>query len=147
MGRGSSKGGDGARALGHEWTPGGLEQLFLRGHALAAVRAAGVPYPMSGLWPLIGDLDGLRTMARSMRAEGYEGMMCIHPSHVAVINEVFSPSPKEIAAWQHIIAALAQAEAGGTTAIQIDGALIDTAHVKTARDKLAAAKRLGLLTD
>ena len=93
MGGATSRQGDLARSIGYEWTPEGTETLFLRQKVLIDVRAAGVPNPLSGLWGLVDDLDGLARFAKQTRQLGYEGMMAIHPSHLPVINQAFSPTP------------------------------------------------------
>ncbi len=145
LGGGTAKDGDGARAIGYEWTPQGLETLFARSRTLSEARAAGVPFPISGLWTPIEDLEGLRAFAIQTRQLGYHGMMAIYPGHIATINEVFSPSPEDIVHWKRVISSMAEAEAAGTTAIRgEDGHLIDTAHVKTAQDRLELARRWGL---
>ena len=69
-------------------------------------------------------------------------MNAIYPGHVPIINEVFSPSPEEIAYWEELIDLLEGAEAQGTTAIAFRGAMVDTAMIKTGRDRLALAQRL-----
>jgi citrate lyase subunit beta/citryl-CoA lyase len=92
MGGGTSRQGDIARALGFRWSAAGLETLYLRSKVLVDVRAAGVRNPISGL---VSSLDGdadLTAFAEQSRALGYEGLMCIHPSQVAVVNRVFSPT-------------------------------------------------------
>ena len=91
MGASGGKGGDTARSIGFQWTPQGIETLFLRSKVLVDSRAAGVPYPVSGGWMDIHDLDGLRDAARQAKGLGYTGMHLIHPSHVPVVNEVFTP--------------------------------------------------------
>lgn len=144
MGYGSAKDGDGARSIGYEWTPEGKESLHIRGSVLVDARAAGIEYPITGLWPHVGEHGGLRSMAVESKELGYNGMMCIHPSHVPIINEVFSPTAAQIEEWKGVIAALEEAEASGTTAIQRDGFLIDTAMVKVAKERLEHAKKLGL---
>lgn len=144
MGGATSRGGDLARSLGHRFTEGGLETLFLRSKVLVDVRAAGVPNPISGIWGRVDDLDGLRALAEQTRDLGYEGLMTIHPAQVPIVNAIFSPSPEEIAEWQRTIAALAEAEREGLGAIRLDGRLVDAAHAKTAHEALARARRLGL---
>jgi len=144
MGGGTGPDGDIAHALGFAWTAGGEETLFLRSWVLLNARAAGVPFPLSGIWPLIDDLDGLRRFAVQTRGLGYTGMMAIHPSHVAVINEVFTPSAAEIERWRATIAAVDAAAAVGHGAVRLDGAMVDAAHARTARDGLALAARLGV---
>ena len=145
MGGATSRGGDLARSVGFRFTPEGEETLYLRSKALIDVRAANVTNPISGLWGNIEDLDGLRTFARSTRNLGYEGMMVIHPSHLAIVNEAFTPSAAELDEWKGIVAAMEDAEQQGLGAIRLNGRLIDVAHVHTALKELARAKRLGLV--
>lgn len=137
-----SRGGDIARALGMVWTREGRESLFLRSKVLVDARAAGLRYPMGGLWTDIQDLDGLRAFATEMRHIGYTGLRLIHPSHVPVTNEVFTPTAEEIAYWKGLMEALVEAERRGTTAITYQGDMVDTAMVKTGRAILDLAQRL-----
>ena len=92
MGGSGGKGGDTARSIGYQWTPEGMETLFIRSKVLVDSRAAGVQFPVSGGWFDIRDLDGLRTYAGELKRLGYNGMSLIHPYHVPVVNEVFTPS-------------------------------------------------------
>lgn len=145
MGGGVSRGGDIVRSVGYRWTPEGLETLFFRSKVLIDMRAAGVAHPMSGQWSDIGDLDGLRRFANQTRDIGYEGMMCIHPTHVPVINEVFTPTEADIAGWRSIIKRMGEAQAQGVGAIRHEGRLLDDAHIHTARQGLELARKLGLV--
>jgi citrate lyase subunit beta/citryl-CoA lyase len=154
LGGGTGPDGDIARAIGFVWSAAGEETLFLRSWVLLNARAAGVPYPISGIWPLIDDLDGLRRFASHTRGLGYTGMMAIHPSHVRVINEVFTPTGADIARWQATIAAVEAGSTAGLGAVRLaaggpgdagrGAAMVDAAHARTARDGLALAVRLGL---
>ena len=60
-------------------------------------------------------------------------MVAIHPSHVAIANEVFMPSPQEVVFYQGMIDAFDAAVAKGNAAVAYEGMHIDLAHVKTAR--------------
>ena len=144
MGGATSRGGDLARSLGYRWTPQGMETLFLRSKVLVDVRAAGIANPISGLWGVVEDREGLAAFARQSRDLGYEGLMAIHPSHLAIVNEIFSPSEDEVAEWRRVIEAMQAAEREGRGAIRLDGRLIDAAHVATARQGLARARALGV---
>jgi citrate lyase subunit beta/citryl-CoA lyase len=106
MGAGISRRGDIARTMGYRWTPEGLETLYFRSKVLLEVRAAGVPNPLSGMWGDVADLEGLRRLADQTRDIGYEGMMVIHPTHVPIVNEVFSPSADEVQRWREIVAGM-----------------------------------------
>jgi citrate lyase subunit beta/citryl-CoA lyase len=140
MGGGTAPDGDIAHDIGFAWTPLGTETLFLRSWVLLNVRAAGVRFPLSGIWPVVDDLEGLHAFAEQSRELGYTGLLAVHPSHVPVINDVFTPSADEIARWQGTIEALD----AGAGAARLRGMMIDAAHGRTARDALAAAARLGL---
>ncbi len=141
----TGKDGDIARAIGFQWTPEGHEAFFYISKVLLDARAANIPYPMGGRgWWDIQDLDGLRAEALRTRAFGYSGMLLIHPSHVAIVNEVFTPSKAEIAHWKELIAAVEKCEAEGSSVVVINGMMVDTAHVKAARDLLQWARELGV---
>jgi citrate lyase subunit beta/citryl-CoA lyase len=144
MGAGISRRGDIARTMGYRWTPEGLETLYFRSKVLLEVRAAGVPNPLSGMWGDIADLQGLRRLADQTRDIGYEGMMVIHPTHVPVVNEVFSPAAEDVQRWREILAAMTEALSEGRGAIRLHGEVVDEAHVKTAEQGLARAARFGL---
>ncbi|PZG08651.1 HpcH/HpaI aldolase/citrate lyase family protein [Nonomuraea aridisoli] len=135
----TGKGGDVERAIGYRWSPEGTETLALRSRVLLDVRAAGVPCPVAGLWTSVADLDGLRAFAEQNRALGYEGMMAIHPSHVPVINEVFSPGAEELARCRRMIAAVEEAQARGAGAITFEGDMVDEAMAARARAVLRDA--------
>ena len=144
MGGSGGKGGDTARSIGFEWTPEGLETLYLKSKVLIDVRSAGVPYPMSGGWMDIHNLDGLRNLAIQLKQLGYTGMHLIHPSHVPVVNEVFSPSPEDVKHYKGLIAAMEDMRATGAAAVTYDGDMVDIAHEETARKMLAIAKEMGV---
>lgn len=144
MGAGVSARGDIARAVGYRWTPAGLETLYFRAKVLLEMRAAGIAYPISGLWGKIEDLDGLVAFAEQTRDLGYTGMMAIHPSHLEIINRIFTPSAEEIAGWRRQIERMASAQRSGEGAIRHEGELLDEAHIKTARQSLEFVRALGI---
>ncbi|HEX7096187.1 MAG TPA: CoA ester lyase [Acidimicrobiales bacterium] len=136
MGGGSSAGGDLARELNFEWSPDGLETLYVRSKVLVDVRAAGVPNPVSGLVTDIDDIDVVRQFAAQARRLGYEGMMVIHPSHVAIANEVFAATAEQLREARAILDALASAEREGVAAVVVDGRMVDTAMARSAAELL-----------
>ncbi|MDZ7378372.1 MAG: CoA ester lyase [candidate division KSB1 bacterium] len=145
MGGSGGKGGDTARSIGFQWTPEGLETLFVKSKVLVDARAAGVQYPLSGGWMDIHHLEGLRTLAIQLRQLGYTGMELIHPSHVPVVNDVFTPTREEIAHWQGLIQAMEDCRRQGSAAVTYAGDMVDAAHEETARTMLARVKEWGLL--
>jgi citrate lyase subunit beta/citryl-CoA lyase len=144
FGAGVSRNGDIARAIGYRWTAEGTETLFLRSKVLVDARAAGVHNPITGIWGDVDDLDGLRSFAVRSRDLGYEGLMCIHPSHVDVIHDVFTPTDDELRAAVRLLDAVDAAAREGVGAFRLDGRLVDAAHAETARALLRRARGLGL---
>lgn len=120
-----------AREVGFEWTPEGLETLYLRSRILLACREAGL-HALTGLWEDLTDLDGLRAFGVHGRQLGFRGMIAIHPSHVAVVNDVFSPSAADIDFYRGLVAAYRAAAQQGEGALRYRGVHIDKAHLDRA---------------
>jgi citrate lyase subunit beta / citryl-CoA lyase len=127
-----------AREVGFEWTPEGLETLYLRSRVLLACREAGI-HPLTALWERVDDTDGLREFARRGRGLGFRGMIAIHPSHVPVINDVFAPSAAEIEFYRGLAAAYEEAARAGSGAVRYRGLHIDKAHYDKALQWLSEA--------
>jgi citrate lyase subunit beta/citryl-CoA lyase len=138
----AGQGGDTARSLGYVWSKAGFETLYIRSKVLLEARAAGVTYPLMASWFNIPDLEGLRADAQLNRQLGYSGQVVIHPTHVPIVNEVFTPTPEEIAYYQGLLAAMEDAERHGTAAVTYQGAMVDIAMVKTAQQMLDLARAM-----
>ena len=152
MGGAVSRFGDIHQAVGYRWSAEGRETLYLRSKVLIDARAAGIRYPISGMWGgATDDMDGLRRWATELRDLGYFGMMLGNPAHVPVVNEIFSPTKEEIAYWQDLDRLAAEAEARGSGPVhygdpnQGEGHVVHIAHVGSARQNLAWARDLGLV--
>jgi len=137
-------GGDANRAIGYIWSKEGKETLFLRSKSVLDARAAGIQYPMISSWWDIKDLNGLEKDALLNRQIGYRGQVVIHPSHVPVVNKVFTPSIDEISFYKGLILAVEKAEKKGTGAVVYKGDMVDNAMVITAREMLEFASSIGL---
>ncbi|TDD82144.1 CoA ester lyase [Saccharopolyspora karakumensis] len=130
-----------AKAVGYEWTPEGTETLYHRSRILLACREAGI-HALTGLWEDLANLDGLREFAARGRQLGFRGVIAIHPSHVAAINEVFSPSTEDVEFYQGLVEAYEKARAEGTGALRYRGLHIDKAHYDKAVEWLARAEAI-----
>jgi citrate lyase subunit beta / citryl-CoA lyase len=137
---------DVAREIGYQWTPEGLETLYMRSRVLLACRAARV-HPLTGLWEDIRDIDGLRAFAAQGRQLGFRGQIVIHPSHVQPVNEIFTPPPEEVAFYRGLIDAYTEASEHGAGAVVYRGVHIDVAHAETARQWLEHAAAITQLND
>jgi malyl-CoA/(S)-citramalyl-CoA lyase len=85
------------------------------------------------------DPEGYKDGAKRAAALGCEGKWAIHPSQVALANEIFSPPEAEISRAHRIIEELRKAEAEGRGAASLDGKMIDAASEKMARNVLVQA--------
>ena len=81
--------------------------------------------------------QGLSAFAERGRQLGFRGMVAIHPTHVAVINNVFSPSDQQISFYRGMVEAYERAMAAGDGAIRFQNLHIDQAHYDKARKWLA----------
>jgi malyl-CoA/(S)-citramalyl-CoA lyase len=107
-----------------------------------ACRAYGLA-PIDGPFTAIGDGDGLIAAARRAAALGFEGKMAIHPSQIAPINDVFSPSAQQLEWASEVLAAMAEAAAQGRGAVKDSrGEMIDLMHLKLAAKIRDRAERL-----
>ena len=79
--------------------------------------------------------EGLRRDTQDARRDGFAGRLAIHPAQVAVINEVFTPSPEQIAQAKTVVAAFAVRPSAG--AVGIDGKMYDRPHLLRAQALLA----------
>lgn len=111
---------------------------YARNKIMVAARIAGVD-AIDAPYPDYGDLTGYERDARRASMIGYTGKWAIHPSQVAVANEVYSPTEAEIALAERNLTAYRQAEANGLGAVGVNGVLVDAAHVKMAHNTMARA--------
>jgi citrate lyase subunit beta / citryl-CoA lyase len=137
----TSKHADISRAVGFEWTPEGTESLYLRSRILLACRQFGL-HALTALWEDLADLDGLRAFARQGRQLGFRGQVVIHPSHVDVVHDVFTPRGEEIEYHEALVAAVEAGIARGEGAVRFRGQHVDLAHAEQAREWLAHARRV-----
>jgi len=107
---------------------------------IVACRAYGLR-PIDGPFGDFKDPEGYRLAARRAAALGVEGKWAIHPSQIALANEVFSPPPAEVDRAKRILVALEDAAREGRGAAQLDGRMIDAASARMAQNvvNMAAA--------
>ncbi len=115
-------------------------QLMMR----LAAGEAGV-WAVDSAFAAVKDPGAYRSEAEASRRLGYIGKSCIHPSQIALANEVFRPSDKEIAEALRIVEASRENYARGVGAFMFDGRMIDAPFTRGAEAVVAAARRLGLL--
>lgn len=99
----------------------------------------------AGLWACdaaygaIKDLEGFRAEALAAKRMGYIGKSCIHPTQIAVANEIFRPTDAEISFARRVVET---AEKTGAGAFTVDDRMIDAPFIRRARAVLAIAQQL-----
>lgn len=110
---------------------------FVRAQVLLAAHARGV-LAVDTLHADFRDTEGLRRIAEESHADGFSGMLAIHPAQVPVINQAFTLREEDIDRARAIVNAFSANPGAGT--LQLDGRMIDQPHLEQARRLLA---RLG----
>jgi citrate lyase subunit beta/citryl-CoA lyase len=134
--------GDFTLDLGLRWSREETELLAFRSALVLASRSAGIEPPIDLAWINTKDAEGFANSLRWGRSLGFQGKLCIHPDHIEPINNAFSPSADDIAKARRIVAAFRDAEARGSAAFALDGALVDYAILVQAQRVLDAAARV-----
>jgi len=117
--------------------------VYQRNKVVIAARAAGIQ-AIDGPFADFRDADGYRRECVRAQVLGFSGKWCIHPSQVAIANEVFSPTERQVARARKLIAAYAEAEAQGLGAVAVDGVMVDAASARIMRNIVERADLIGM---
>jgi malyl-CoA/(S)-citramalyl-CoA lyase len=128
-------------AEGHRLTHWGDMWHYAIARMVVAARANGLR-PIDGPFGDFSDAEGYRAAARRSAALGCEGKWAIHPSQVALGNEMFTPSEAEVTKAKRILAAMAEAQREGRGAVALDGRLIDLASIRQAEVLVKKAEEI-----
>ena len=124
-------------------TKSGNEINYARTRLVCAARAAGIDVYDTPFTD-VNDDEGIIADAEYAKSLGFSGKAAIAPRHVRAINEVFSPSLKDIRYAQDVFEAIRLGKEQGKGAVSLRGKMIDKPIVERARQTLEAAKQLGL---
>jgi citrate lyase subunit beta/citryl-CoA lyase len=111
---------------------------FALSRMTVACRAYGLR-AIDGPFGDFSDPEGYTLSAKRAAALGIEGKWAIHPSQIALANEVFSPPEAEVTRARRIIEELKTAAAQGKGAASLDGKMIDAASERMANNVLSVA--------
>jgi citrate lyase subunit beta / citryl-CoA lyase len=98
-----------------------------------------------GAYVDIQNPDGFVRDARAAQQLGFAGRSCIHPTQIALANDVFRPSDADIAHALKVVDAARESLAKGVGAFVVDGRLVDGPFITRAEHLVALARRLGLV--
>ena len=126
---------------GHRAYHWGDQWHFGISRMVAACRAYGLR-PIDGPFGDFNDPEGYKVAARRAAALGCEGKWAIHPSQVALANEVFTPTPKEVERARRILVEMDKAAKEGKGAVSLDGRLIDAASIRMAENVVTQIEQI-----
>lgn len=130
-----------AKELGTRFRADREPMLTGLGLCLLAARAHGVAI-VDGVYNAFKDDEGLRAECEQGRDMGFDGKTLIHPSQLAIANEVFAPSEADIDLARRQIDAFEAAASEGKGVAVVDGKIVENLHVETARKTLAQANAI-----
>lgn len=120
---------------------------YPKAHTIAAARAAGIDV-IDNVTLHFKDLDQVRKDAEQGAKLGFDGKWAIHPSHIDIINSVYTPSRDELKRALAIMDEYAKADKEkGMGAIVFGDEMVDAATLRVEWKKLAVAKKAGLIND
>lgn len=119
----------------------GFEILRARGH-LALVCHAYKIEAIDTPWTHKDDLAGLQEDTKFSKQLGFTARSAIHPNHISVINDVYTPSKEDIINAKRIVKKAQESNKG---AFSLDGKMIDLPIIEKAQKLLEKAKRYNVL--
>lgn len=126
--------GDRQRHWGDQWH-------YALSRIVVVCRAFGLR-PIDGPFGDFTDPAGYLASAGRAAALGFEGKWAIHPSQIALANEVFTPDDHLVEKTHRIVTAMKEAAAEGKGAVSLDGRLIDAASIRMAETLLAKLEQI-----
>jgi citrate lyase subunit beta / citryl-CoA lyase len=121
--------------------------LYAKQRVVAAAKAAGLD-AIDNSHLNIRDLDGLRTISQEAVSFGFDGKWALSPTHVPVINDVFSPPAAMLDRARKVIDLYIKADREDHLGALLDpenGELLDEATIKIAARFLRRGARAGLV--
>ena len=125
-------------------TPEGTELLLARQTIVVAARAAGIDC-IDTVFSKLNDMDAFRREVETIKKLGFDGKSIINPRQIEIVNEVFTPSQKDIDKAVAIVGALHEAARRGSGVIALNGKMIDKPVVIRAQHTIDLAIAAGVL--
>lgn len=120
-------------------SPEGIELLQARSQLLLAARAAGID-AIDTVYSDINNEEGFRKEVEHIKQLGFDGKSIINPRQIKIVNEVYTPTQKDIDKALKIIEAIEEAERKGSGVISLNGKMIDKPIVERAKRVIHLAK-------
>lgn len=126
-------------------TPSGDELLLARETIVVAARAAGIN-ALDTVYSNLNDMETFRKEVELIKRLGFDGKSIINPRQIEIVNEVFTPTEKEITKAKTIIAAIEEAKQKHSGVIAVNGKMVDRPVVLRAQHTIDLALAAGVIT-
>lgn len=122
----------------------GYELRLARETIVVAARAAGID-ALDTVFSNLNDMEGFRREVEYIKTLGFDGKSIINPRQIDIVNEVFTPTQKDIDKAQTIVLAMQEAERKGSGVVAVNGKMVDRPVLIRAQRTLHLAKAAGKL--
>ncbi|HES4193465.1 TPA: citrate (pro-3S)-lyase subunit beta [Streptococcus pyogenes] len=126
--------------------PDGQELFFARSMILHAARAAGIA-AIDTVYSDVNNTEGFQNEVRMIKQLGFDGKSVINPRQIPLVNEIYTPTKKEIDHAKQVIWAIREAESKGSGVISLNGKMVDKPIVERAERVIALATAAGVLSE
>ncbi|HGN7730496.1 TPA: citrate (pro-3S)-lyase subunit beta [Streptococcus pyogenes] len=126
--------------------PDGQELFFARSMILHAARAAGIA-AIDTVYSDVNNTEGFQNEVRMIKQLGFDGKSVINPRQIPLVNEIYTPTKKEIDHAKQVIWAIREAESKGSGVISLNGKMVDKPIVERSERVIALATAAGVLSE
>ncbi|MGT2681644.1 citrate (pro-3S)-lyase subunit beta [Streptococcus porci] len=126
--------------------PDGQELFFARSMILHAARAAGIA-AIDTVYSDVNNTEGFQAEVSHIKQLGFDGKSVINPRQIPLVNDIYTPTEKEIDNAKQVIWAIREAESKGSGVISLNGKMVDKPIVERAERVIMLAKAAGVLTE
>lgn len=123
--------------------PDGQELFFARSMILHAAGIAAIDTVYSD----VNNTEGFQNEVRMIKQLGFDGKSVINPRQIPLVNEIYTPTKKEIDHAKQVIWAIREAESKGSGVISLNGKMVDKPIVERAERVIALATAAGVLSE
>ncbi len=106
-----------------ERRPDRMESLYAQSRVLNICRATGIS-PMTGMYPVVKDIEGLIKDSEWAKSMGFDGRSCIHPTHVRTDQQGFQSFAQKLEWAKRVAAAIREGREKRYGEVTLDGVLI-----------------------
>lgn len=126
--------------------PDGQELFFARSMILHAARAAGIA-AIDTVYSDVNNEEGFKEEVHRIKQLGFDGKSVINPRQIPLVNEIYTPTEKEIQKAKEVIWAIQEAESKGSGVISLNGKMVDKPIVERAQRVIALALAAKVITE